>query len=146
MSSKLVKKNQVAPVDRIMDRMFGSLFSDIFDESFLTRGPTLNSPPLNIIEREGGYDVQLAVPGFKKEDIGISVKDDLLTISGKSTTEKVDEKFVHREVSMSQFARSITLPQGAQTDAIRASHEDGVLTVSIPTNNETRPSLDIKID
>ncbi|KAK7047173.1 hypothetical protein VNI00_006839 [Paramarasmius palmivorus] len=82
------------------------------------------------------------LPGLKKEDVAIDIHDGRLTVSGET---KVDEErkqdgYAIRERRYGKFSRTLQLPQGVKEDEIKASLEDGVLTVTFPkTGKEAAP-------
>ncbi|WP_373036738.1 Hsp20/alpha crystallin family protein [Sulfurimonas sp.] len=121
------------PFDEFKD--FSSRFNSLLSE-FDNRGSSLSGfvPVVNTREGEYAYHVDADLPGVKKEDIKIDVKDDVLTISGeRHHKEEVKEDDYHRiETSFGKFERSFTLPKGADIENITASSKDGVLEVIIP--------------
>ncbi|CDO70441.1 hypothetical protein BN946_scf184999.g82 [Trametes cinnabarina] len=80
------------------------------------------------------------LPGLTKENVQIDVKDNVLTVSGESTlTSERDEKgYTVRERRFGKFSRSLPLPQGIKPEEIKASMNNGVLTVTFP---RTTPEL-----
>ncbi|CCM03631.1 uncharacterized protein FIBRA_05775 [Fibroporia radiculosa] len=74
------------------------------------------------------------LPGLKKEDVTIDVQNNRLTVSGESTqsTEKDDAGYAIRERRHGKFSRALQLPAGINTNDIKASMNDGVLTVVFP--------------
>eukprot|EP00698_Gefionella_okellyi_P023859 TRINITY_DN826_c0_g1_i1.p1 TRINITY_DN826_c0_g1~~TRINITY_DN826_c0_g1_i1.p1 ORF type:complete len:164 (+),score=33.94 TRINITY_DN826_c0_g1_i1:93-584(+) len=91
-------------------------------------------PSVDVKESDAAVTVQAELPGLKKEDIHINVENNVLTISGERSQEKVeDNERVHRvERSYGSFKRSFALPKHVQDDQIKASYNDGVLSVEIP--------------
>lgn len=100
-------------------------------------------PAVNISEDDHAYNVEMVVPGFRKEDIKVDVDNDVLTISAERSSTlpegKDNKQYSRREYSYSSFSRSFTLPQNAKDDAIKAAYRDGILTIDIP-----KSSRDIK--
>lgn len=123
---------------------FPSLFDDLFLNDRLDGWNPQRSqvPAANIKETETDFKVELAAPGFKKEDFKISVEEDVLTISSetKQTTETKDEneRYTRREFSYSSFTRSFTLPEEVKQDEITAEYNDGVLSISVPKDKEVQ--------
>ncbi|THU94051.1 HSP20-like chaperone [Dendrothele bispora CBS 962.96] len=74
------------------------------------------------------------LPGMKKEDIQIDVHDGRLTVSGETKTSEEHEKdgYAVRERRFGKFSRTLRLPQGVKDEEIKASMENGVLTVTFP--------------
>jgi HSP20 family protein len=111
-------------------------------ESFFDRGLSSRSalPAVNVSEDEKGYEIEVAAPGFKKEDIKINVEDDVLTISAEAKQESKENgngrQYSRREYSYSSFSRSFTLPDDAKDDAISAHYENGMLQLTIPKSKQ----------
>ena len=135
------------PFDEFKDfrSRFNSLLSEFDDRESSLSGFT---PVVNTREGEFAYHVDADLPGVKKEDIKINVKDNVLTISGeRHHKEEVKEEDYHRvETSFGKFERSFTLPKGSDTENISASNKDGVLEVVIPKlKSETEKSKKIEV-
>jgi HSP20 family protein len=131
-----------------------SLFPDLMDrflenpELFLQ--DTLNvswCPAVDVSEFEDRYEVEVEVPGMKKEDIKVSFEDGILRLTGeKKQEEKTDKKNFHRiERSYGSFERAFRIPGEVQADAIKARYDNGVLNISIPKAEEAKPrQIEIK--
>ncbi len=91
-------------------------------------------PAVNVKETEHAFELALAAPGLKKEDLNVRVLKNQLTISYKSenNTEENTEKFTRQEFSTSQFERSFQLPKNVDAEQIKASYTDGILRVELP--------------
>jgi HSP20 family protein len=119
------------------------LASDLFDWSnrhFSSTETTL--PSVNIKESTDEFEVELAAPGFVKNDFNIELNNDLLTISSEKKVENETnegQQFARREFSYQSFSRSFTLPNTADGDKIKARYENGILRVSIPKKEEAKP-------
>ena len=89
---------------------------------------------LDISEDENNLIVKADLPGLKKEEIGISLEDDILTIKGerKSEEEKKDKNYHRVERSHGVFERSIDLGVAVDETKIKATYKDGVLEVALP--------------
>jgi HSP20 family protein len=92
------------------------------------------APAIDVVRDNGDLVVRADVPGFKPDEIEISVTDDVLTVAGKHEEAKeVDEAgFVRRERRYGAFSRSIALPKGVDAKQIKASTKDGVLELKVP--------------
>jgi HSP20 family protein len=134
----LVRFTNQAP--SMFDRLFeGDLF-DWSNRNFSLTNTTL--PSVNIKENADEYKVEVAAPGFDKNDFKLQLDHDLLTISSEKKVEnetKDGERFTKREFSYQSFSRSFTLPQTADGDRIQANYENGILSVSIPKKEEAKP-------
>lgn len=103
----------------------------------------LAGPDVDIFEEGGDVVVKAEVPGMKKEEIAVEIRDDRLTISGeKKKEEKVEKKDYYRfERSYGAFTRSFTLPPGVRTDGAKATFRDGVLEIRIPKAEEAQAKV-----
>jgi HSP20 family protein len=92
------------------------------------------NPRVDISENDGQYLVKADIPGVAKEDIKVTVDNDVLTIQGERKQEKEEEnKHFHRvERFYGSFIRSFTLPEDADASALKAASQEGQLTVTIP--------------
>lgn len=91
-------------------------------------------PPVNILEKESSYDIEMLAPGLSKADFKISLDKEFLTISYEkvSNTEEVSPKYVKKEFSLDSFKRTFTLNDNLDGEAISAKYDNGILLVSIP--------------
>ncbi|MBN1205405.1 MAG: Hsp20/alpha crystallin family protein [Myxococcaceae bacterium] len=98
-------------------------------------------PAFDVRETQDAFLFKADVPGFREEDIDISVTGNRLSLSGKREAEQVDESETYycSERSYGTFTRTFTLPEGINADQIRAELKDGVLTVSVPKTAEAQP-------
>ncbi len=98
-------------------------------------------PALDVRESDDRFEVTLDLPGLEPGDVSVQFEDGMLSISGKREFSKEDTGDTwHRiERGFGTFARSIRLPQTADTEKIEASFERGVLTVSVPKTEQAKP-------
>ena len=124
----------------MFDRLFeGDLF-DWSNRNFSLTNTTL--PSVNIKENSDEFKVEVAAPGFEKGDFKLELDHDVLTISSEKQMEnetKEDERYSKREFSYQSFTRSFTLPHSADSERIDASYDKGILYVSIPKKEESKP-------
>jgi HSP20 family protein len=119
----------------------------LFEQSFVrpswgSSGATGAGVPMNVYETEQRYQVQALLPGVKPEDIDLSVQQNNLTIKGQFQSAVKPEQKVNwllQEVGSGSFERSITFPKEIDVDHVTTSYEHGVLTVSVPFSQATRP-------
>lgn len=97
-------------------------------------------PSVDIFEEGDNVVVKAELPGMKKEDVDVSLTDDVITISGeKKKEEKVEKKNYFRlERSHGSFTRSFSLPVEVQTDKAKAKFANGILEVRIPKTEEAK--------
>lgn len=93
-----------------------------------------NLPAVNIKDNTKSFDLELAVPGYKKDELKVNVEGGVLTISSEKQKESEEEKngYTRREFSYRSFERSFGLPENADGDNVKANFMDGVLKLSIP--------------
>lgn len=96
-------------------------------------------PPVDIEEKDKEFEISVELPGIKKDDVKISVKDNVLSISGEKKQEKkVDKENYHRiERTFGKFQRSFTLPDYVDVENIDAEYKDGILNITIPKLKES---------
>lgn len=122
---------------------FPSLIDDLINTDWNLKVPSFSStvPAVNIKELDSQFEIELAVPGMKKDDFEIEVEDGVLSISSTQEEEQVNEKgkFTRREFSYSSFRRSFTLPDSVDPTKIDATYKQGVLLVLLPKHKEAQP-------
>ena len=106
------------------------------------------SPLVDITEDEKEYLIKAELPEMKKEDVRLTVEDDVLAISGERRFEKEEKgKKYHRiERAYGSFVRSFSLPEDADGSTVSADYKDGVLHVHLPKSEKSKPkAIEIKI-
>ena len=124
-----------------------SFFDDFFTKDVYGWSNTNNAngsslPAVNIKEDENAFDVEVAVPGMKKEDFKIEIDNDVLTVSSEkeSNAEGEDNNYKRREFSYSSFKRTFSLPENTvNSEKIKADYVDGVLHIKLPKREEVKP-------
>jgi HSP20 family protein len=113
----------------------GRFFWPEFFEPMLDIGRNgIDHPLANISESGDEYQLELFVPGQKKEDFIIDVVNNTLTVSyyKESTPEHTKEQYTRREFSSGNFSRSFLLPEHIHDEKIVATYKDGILKIIIP--------------
>jgi HSP20 family protein len=124
----------------VFDRFFENDLFDWSNRNFSTTNTTL--PSVNIKESTEDFEVEVAAPGFTKNDFKIQLNHDLLTISTEKVTDtdtNDGQSFTQREFSYQSFSRSFTLPNTIDSEKIAAKYENGILRINIPKKEEVRP-------
>ena len=127
-----------------MDRLFGTFFGsnvDNFEKYW--------KPAIDIEESNGNLMVTAEIPGMTKEDIKVSVHNDVLTISGerKQENEKKEKMFHRIERCYGEFHRMIRLPATVNADKVKAVYKNGVLQVTLPKPESLKPkNIDVEIN
>jgi HSP20 family protein len=134
----LVKFNN-GQKNHVVNPFFNDIYS-LLNDSVLSDKFAVRTPAVNIAETENEFEVELAVPGLKKEDFKINLEKNVLTVSAEKKAEEVNEnkKYSKREYSYSSFTRSFTLPQSADQNKIEADYTDGILTLTIAKKEEAK--------
>jgi HSP20 family protein len=98
-------------------------------------------PALDVKESSDRFEVTVDLPGLEPKDVSVTFEEGMLTVSGKRQFQEEDEGDTwHRiERGFGAFARSIRLPQTADTERIEASFDKGVLKVSVPKTEQAKP-------
>jgi len=129
---------------REVERLF-----DDFTRGFagLGNGKFDMQPSMDVTETEKEIEITAELPGLEEKDVQISVFDKLLTIRGEKNAEKEEKDKNYRlvERSYGSFERTLELPDGVNTDEIKASIGKGVLKVTVPKPAPTQvKKIDVK--
>lgn len=113
-------------------------FDKVFDV-FTGHKSEFYAPNCEILDTDKSYSISLDVPGLKKEDIQIEVKENHLYITGERKSESKTEKdnVLKTERRYGKFSRVFTLPQNVNADRIEARFENGVLDVDLPKEEKS---------
>ena len=135
-SPRTAHTNQLHALGRVFDDLFSAARSYEAGETTRTWQPLVD-----IIENDHAYEVKAELPGIAKEDVQLTVENNVLTLSGERKFEKdVNQENCHRiERSYGAFSRSFTLPSRVDAEKVEARYENGVLTVVVPKAVEARP-------
>ena len=100
-----------------------------------------NSPKVNVKETDKAYEIEIANPGFGKDDTKIEVKDGVIYVSMTSKSEENEEdehKYHVKQWSKSSYYESWNLPENVIEDQITAKNNEGILTITLPKKEETK--------
>ena len=122
-----------------------SVFNGLFDEN-LGRSSTQPSvskwyPAVDVLESKDSYLIRAELPGMKREDIKVEVKDGTLVLSGERKSERPADGVEYRHVERvtAKFWRSFSLPETVKQDGIEATYKDGILEIRVPKAEEAKP-------
>jgi HSP20 family molecular chaperone IbpA len=105
-------------------------FDRVFNDRFFNGSQPSNYPPHNIVKYdENHYGIEVAVAGFTKEEITVSVDQDQLTITGKTTAESETKEYLHRGLAARDFEQTWTLAEFM--NVVEAEVKDGMLKIKI---------------
>jgi HSP20 family protein len=120
-----------------INRVFGNVLERTDEESNLTAW----APAVDIYENEHELTVKADLPEVDAKDLDIRVENNILTIRGERKFEKQQKEgnYLRVERSYGTFARSFSLANTVNAEAIKADYQNGVLTLSIPKREEAKP-------
>jgi HSP20 family protein len=123
-----------------MNRLFTSLF-DSPTRPAAGETPRRWVPAMDLVESGDHYVLHADLPGVAEQDINIELEAGVLRISGERRSARDEQQSGYRRIERSygSFARSLTLPDGVNADAVEASFERGVLEVRIPKPEQAKP-------
>ena len=141
----------VFPFEKIFDNFFSNspFLGDAGNICNVATAESGFSPRVNITETDDQLKLNFEMPGIDKSKIKVTVKNGQLTVSGERNVEHKTETedFVRSEIFSGQFSRSFTLPKNIRTDKIKADHKNGMLLISLPKTEESKPKeIDININ
>jgi HSP20 family protein len=130
MANLLIRDPFLAAPFRLMDELMRSTGNGNRVTGF--------TPLVDVHETEEEYLVKVDLPGVKADDVNIEVNEGVLSISGTRVAEETGHaQLVERPYG--SFVRTLTLPQGVDSDSIEAGYQDGVLELRIPKPAERKP-------
>src|SRR5467141_2086673 len=117
------------------------LFSDSLDRTGEEGSLTAWAPAVDIYETEHELVVKADLPDIDPKDLDIRVENNILTIRGERKFEKKvnEDNYLRVERAYGTFSRSFTLANSVNADAIKAEYQNGVLTLTIPKREESKP-------
>lgn len=100
---------------------------------------------VNVTENKESFLIEVAAPGFSKEQLSAQVEDRVLTIAGKvADTKDAGARYRHQEFQVQPFERKFNLPEIVIADAIQASFENGILVVTLPKMQPVVRQIDVQ--
>ena len=101
------------------------------------------APAIDATDEGGKILLKADLPGLKKEDVKLEIRDNQLYLSGERKTENEEKKdnFYRRERTYGRFQRSFTLPASVDRTKVDARFKDGVLEIDLPKREETQPKM-----
>ena len=128
--------------NNLLSKKDNSIFKDFFNDEFLKKFKELDSyPKININEEDDMYTMEVASPGFDKEDFSLSLENGYLIISGVSKHEQEneeDENYSKKEFSYKSFKESFKLPEDVKEEKINANYKNGVLKIKMQKDEELK--------
>jgi HSP20 family protein len=120
-------------------RMFESFFNGAQPEEEVSNRNWV--PPVDIQETEEGYRLLAELPGLTREDITITLENNVLRLAGERKFERdVKKESFHRvERTYGTFSRAFTLPHQVRSEGVQAAFANGVLTITVPKAEQAKP-------
>jgi HSP20 family protein len=119
------------------------LFNSFFDTPNASNGGTYRRwiPAMDLVETENDFVLRADLPGLDESDVNIELEDNVLTISGERKAEHEERKegYYRVERASGSFQRTLTLPDGVDPEAVKATFDRGVLEVRVPKPEQRKP-------
>ncbi len=121
--------------------VFNDLFEDNMGRAAAQASVSQGYPAVDVLESKDSYLIRAELPGMKREDIKVEVKDGTLVLSGERKSEKPAEgvEYRHIERVAAKFWRSFSLPETVKQDGIEATYKEGLLEIRVPKAEEAKP-------
>ena len=126
-----------------------NLFDDVFEGTGTSRTTSYlgNTPRANIVKNDNVYTIELAAPGYSRDEFVMTADDGQLTVElGTEDTKEYKAAIVHREYSFSSFKRSFSLPENTNVDGITARYEAGILYIDVPVEDKNVQKRTITVE
>ena len=138
----LIRWEPVRELGTIQNEM-NRIFNSFFDTPTPANGTTFRRwiPAMDLVENENAFVLKADLPGLSESDVNIELDNNVLTISGERKSEHEDREagYYRVERSYGSFRRSLTLPEGVEAEAVKATFENGVLQVTVPKPAQPQP-------
>ena len=131
-----------------LQKSFNTLVDDLFSEFPVVYRNDGKTIPVNILEKDAVYQIEVVAPGFEKSDFKVNVDQPILTISADKAevTPGENDKQIRREHRISSFKRTFTLDEKIDATSIEAKYVNGILTLNFPKKAEVKsPAQQINI-
>ena len=128
---RIVKYNN----NNVFPSLINEFFNDDFGMNFLNRSHSV--PSVNSLENNDSFEIDLAVPGMKKEDFTIELNDRVLVISSETSNTMENDNMRLNEFNFSSFQRSFRVPDSVDQDKIKANYKNGILKIKLPKRKES---------
>ncbi len=126
---------------RSLQQEINALFNDDFFPASTGLFDRTYSPAVDVVENTGNYVILCELPGLTNEDVDVQIADNVLTIKGekKENTEHSEKHCYKKESWYGSFQRTISMPSGIDSTGIEGQLENGILQITIPKKEETKP-------
>lgn len=144
---ELAFSNDILGMQKEINNMFDRFFrgGTLEDREF---GPSAWMPAVDLVEKGDAFIANVELPGVSKDDVKITLQENILTIRGEKREEKEtkDSNYHRLERNYGSFQRSFSLPSMVKADAVEAAYNDGILTITLPKAEEAkRKQIEVKV-
>lgn len=133
-----------------MHREFDDLLRQVFGGALTETGTAGNTltPVVNTFVKENVYHLQAELPGVAKDDLDISIEENMLILKGerKEVTEKKEADYILKESRYGSFVRRMTLPDGVDTEKVHATCKDGILEITMPIEQKAPTARKVMVE
>ena len=138
---RIVKYNN----NNVFPSLMNEFLNDDLRMNFFNRRHSV--PSVNSVENNDSFEIDLAVPGMKKDDFTIELNDKILVISSDNSDYDQNERTRLNEFNYSSFQRSFRVPESVELDKIKANYKNGILKIKLPKRKDsiTKPNRVIDI-
>ena len=138
---RIVKYNN----NNVFPSLMNEFFNDDLGMSLFNRRHSV--PSVNSVENNDSFEIDLALPGMKKDDFTIELNDKILVISSDNSNYDQNERTRLNEFNYSSFQRSFRVPESVELDKIKANYKNGILKIKLPKRKDsiTKPNRVIDI-
>jgi len=132
---------RLSELHREIDRLFQSPFSSLVGQGSLQPFRSGWCPAMDVYEDSDALYVQAELPGMKKEQIELSLQDGMLTLAGERKLDAPEQgtETYRSERLMGRFHRTLALHVPVEADKVKATYQDGILTVTLPKAETAKP-------
>ena len=103
-------------------------------------------PRANVIKNENGYSIEMAAPGFSRDEFELNVDNNTLTVSvSTNDTPEYERSVTMREYKFQSFSRSWEMPDNTNVDGITARYEAGILYIDVPVESQRKGKMTISV-
>lgn len=140
MTRLALRTNPMLDITSDFTREADRLFSDFINRGIFRLSDEW-APGVDVVETKDEVVVRAEVPGMTKEDISVTLQDNVLTLRGEKKQEQAQNDATYHRVERmyGSFVRSFTLPTLVLADKVRAHYKNGVLEITLPKAEEVKP-------
>jgi HSP20 family protein len=149
MDRRLIPAIAISPLRELakIENEINRIFKELVPQQEVAREVVAWAPRVDVYEKDNNLVIEAEIPGAKKEDIEVKVKDNAVVIRGevKREEEKKEENYYRSERFYGKFERVVPLPTDVKIEEAKAEYQDGVLKLTIPkATAEKEVKIEIK--